>query len=255
LDLDHAVQLTTGERDLHEPEIAPDGQSILVRVQDPQEDLALLNLDGTVRRRLTNDRFSDRNAHWFPDGKQIVFSSNRGGSMQLWTIRSDGSNMRQITKNGIFPTAFAPNEALLGFPPEKQPIVLLPSGAPLPRLGLPPMFRPVRWSPDYRYVVGRMNAQDFGSGSMFIYTPANNDFWQIASVANSPTAIWLQNGAELLFSREDGIFVADVRSHQIRPAIPPAHSADMRSRFTLSHDNGTAYYVVSDDEEDIWLGS
>jgi hypothetical protein len=161
--------------------------------------------------------------------------------MQLWTIRSDGSNMRQITKNGIFPTAFAPNEALLGFPPEKQPIVLLPSGAPLPRLGLPPMFRPVRWSPDSRYVVGRMNAQDFGSGSMFIYTPANNDFWQIASVANSPTAIWLQNGAELLFSREDGIFVA--------------HSADMRSRFTLSHDNGTAYYVVSDDEEDIWLGS
>lgn len=252
---DHSVQLTSGERDLHEPEISPDGGSLLVRVQDPQEDLAILNPDGTSRRRLTNDRFSDRNAHWFPDGQRILFTSNRSGTMQLWSIQADGTGLSSVTKNGILPTVFTPDAILMGFPPHAKPFVLLPPGAPLPNLRLPPMFRPVAWSPDRRFVAGRIESSEFGAGSMFIFTPGTNDFWEIASSANYPSAIWLQNGTQLLFSRDDGIFLADVPKHEIRSEMPAQHSTDVHSRFTLSRDNTTVYFVMSDDQEDIWIGS
>ena len=34
---------------------------------------------------------------WSPDSKQIVFISDRGGSVQVWIMNADGSSARQIT--------------------------------------------------------------------------------------------------------------------------------------------------------------
>lgn len=39
---------------------------------------------GGQPRRLTDDKASDRDPVWTPDGKQIVFASNRSGSWDLW---------------------------------------------------------------------------------------------------------------------------------------------------------------------------
>jgi Tol biopolymer transport system component len=65
---------------------------------DPQEDLWIMNIDGTGRRRLTNDLAKDRDPSWSPDGKLLVFYSDRDGkNYNIWSIATDGSGLRRRT--------------------------------------------------------------------------------------------------------------------------------------------------------------
>jgi serine/threonine protein kinase/sugar lactone lactonase YvrE len=44
----------------------------------------------------------DEDGQFSPDGKKIVFSSNRTGSFELWICDSDGSHAQQLTSLGVF---------------------------------------------------------------------------------------------------------------------------------------------------------
>jgi Tol biopolymer transport system component len=44
----------------------------------------------------------DMHAQFSPDGKKIVFSSNRTGSFEIWTCDSDGSHAQPLTSLGVF---------------------------------------------------------------------------------------------------------------------------------------------------------
>ena len=57
------------------------------------------NLDGTGLKRLTNSPGYHAEGRYSPDGKQIVFCSNRGGpkNLELYIMNADGNNVRQLT--------------------------------------------------------------------------------------------------------------------------------------------------------------
>ena len=40
----------------------------------------------------------DSDGHWSPDGKRIVFTSNRSGGGEIYVIDTDGSHLRQLTR-------------------------------------------------------------------------------------------------------------------------------------------------------------
>jgi dipeptidyl aminopeptidase/acylaminoacyl peptidase len=46
---------------------------------------------------LTSSAKADRHPRWSPDGKSILFESNRGGSTQLWIIDIAGGEAKQLT--------------------------------------------------------------------------------------------------------------------------------------------------------------
>ncbi|MFN2525486.1 MAG: TolB family protein [Actinomycetota bacterium] len=81
------------------PHWSPDGKSILytaVSGDDPR-DLWTIAPDGTGARNLTAGSESDHLfGVWSPDGKRIAFLSDRDGSYKLYTMRSDGSNVRKL---------------------------------------------------------------------------------------------------------------------------------------------------------------
>jgi Tol biopolymer transport system component len=60
-------------------------------------DIFVANLKGKITRQLTNATGYDAEATVSPDGKMIVFTSDRSGDLELWTMKADGSDQKQIT--------------------------------------------------------------------------------------------------------------------------------------------------------------
>src|SRR5437773_9832853 len=67
---------------------------------DPYMDIFEANPDGSGLKRLTNAKGYDAEGSYSPDGKQIVFCSNRSGesNLELYIMDADGKNVRQLTK-------------------------------------------------------------------------------------------------------------------------------------------------------------
>jgi dipeptidyl aminopeptidase/acylaminoacyl peptidase len=90
-----------------DPQISPDGTQVVYvvgTITDPaknksQSNLWLAATDGkTPPRQLTTTDKKDNHPRWSPDGKRIVFESNRsGGEPQLWTIDVGGGEAKQLT--------------------------------------------------------------------------------------------------------------------------------------------------------------
>lgn len=66
---------------------------------DPAMDIFEANPDGTGMKRLTDTEGYDAEAAYSPDGKHIVFCSNRDDkdSFELYIMDSDGKNVRKLT--------------------------------------------------------------------------------------------------------------------------------------------------------------
>lgn len=66
---------------------------------DPFMEIFEANPDGTSLKRLTNAKGYDAEGSYSPDGKQIVFSSNRDGNLELYIMNADGTGARKLTKS------------------------------------------------------------------------------------------------------------------------------------------------------------
>lgn len=63
----------------------------------PSFDIFVADKKGNVVNQLTYTEGYDAEATVSPDGKKIVFTSDRSGDLELWMMNIDGSNQRQIT--------------------------------------------------------------------------------------------------------------------------------------------------------------
>jgi TolB protein len=85
------------------PTWSPDGQQFAVTILvNGNEEVALLNADGSNLRRLTNHVARDLYPTWSPDGRQLVFASDRDGNSEIYTMNLDGSNIRRLTSNAAY---------------------------------------------------------------------------------------------------------------------------------------------------------
>jgi Tol biopolymer transport system component len=77
---------------------SPDGSELVYdTLGDSLENLWIMNVDGSGRRRLTSGPYKDRVPIWSPRGDEIVFFSDRGGPYDNWIIKPDGSGLRRLT--------------------------------------------------------------------------------------------------------------------------------------------------------------
>lgn len=60
-------------------------------------DIFAVDVDGTGLTQLTDSPSYDAEATFSPLGDRIVFTSLRGGDLDLWSMAPDGSDLRQIT--------------------------------------------------------------------------------------------------------------------------------------------------------------
>ncbi len=72
---------------------------------------------GGPPRRLTGGPKHDRHPRFSPDGRKLLFESNRSGENQLWTIELAGGEARQLTtiSTGASSGQWSPDGKLVGF--------------------------------------------------------------------------------------------------------------------------------------------
>ncbi len=68
-------------------------------VRDGNDEIYLMNADGSGDTRVTNHPAPDLIPEWSPDGSKIVFESDRDGNTELYVMNTDGSGQTNITNN------------------------------------------------------------------------------------------------------------------------------------------------------------
>jgi TolB protein len=51
--------------------------------------------------QLTHSEGRNENPVWAPDGKHLAFMSNRSGTLQIYTMLADGTQVQQLTSKGV----------------------------------------------------------------------------------------------------------------------------------------------------------
>jgi TolB protein len=85
------------------PAWSPDGKRLAIQVSNGPSKLAhiwVVDLaSGAAVKLGSHDQpYLDEVPSWSPDGQWIAFQSDRTGRMEVWLMRADGSEPRQITK-------------------------------------------------------------------------------------------------------------------------------------------------------------
>jgi serine/threonine protein kinase len=103
-DTNRARQLTSGAgQDGHQGLAwTPDGRIVFSSRDGGQSDIWIMGADGGNRRRLTSDANLDYSPAVSPDGRYVVFETNRPkvNNPFIWRLDIDGSNLRQLTGIG-----------------------------------------------------------------------------------------------------------------------------------------------------------
>src|SRR4051794_8112724 len=80
------------------PARGADPQKLLITSKrGGNEDIYLVNADGTDAKNLTNNAAADNAPCWSPDGKRIVFASDRAGKRDIWVMDAYGTNQKPLT--------------------------------------------------------------------------------------------------------------------------------------------------------------
>lgn len=159
------VSFTTSEGTWMSVDVSPDGRTL---VFDLLGDLYTLPIAGGTATRLLTGAAFETMPRFSPDGARIAFTSDRDGIENLWTMKADGTDLRQVSR-------------------ERERQVSNPA-----------------WTPDGRYLVGRKhyrNTRSLGAGEMWLYHASGTSGIKLTDRRN-----WEQNATEPVVS-PDGRFV------------------------------------------------
>ena len=82
------------------PDWSPDSRRIaFASTRDGDNEIYVMNADGSNVTQLTHNSSRDFNPAWSPDSRRIVFNSNRDGDYEIYVMNADGSNVTQLTHN------------------------------------------------------------------------------------------------------------------------------------------------------------
>ena len=91
---ERSLSFTTSEGTWLSIDLSPDGKTI---VFDLLGDLYTLPITGGEATRITSGQAYDMQPAFSPDGKKLVFISDRNGSENVWISNADGTHARAVT--------------------------------------------------------------------------------------------------------------------------------------------------------------
>jgi len=148
--------------------LSPDGKWAITQTQGSPAQLRLLATGAGQAKDLTHDNINHNWAHWFPDGKRILFSGNEPQKgEQLYIYDLDSGKSQPITPEGVNGNTFAisPDARFVAAIGPDQHGYLYPLGGGEAHVisGLNPGEQPITFNSDgrslYIYQPGELPAQ------------------------------------------------------------------------------------------------
>ncbi len=101
-----ARQLTSGVS-RHDGEYGvswtPNGKIVYYSLASGSPDIWIMSTDGTGNKQLTSRAGNNSFPSVSPDGRYILFNSDRSGERGIWRMDADGGNLKQLTNEGSLP--------------------------------------------------------------------------------------------------------------------------------------------------------
>jgi eukaryotic-like serine/threonine-protein kinase len=253
--------VTSGSKIWGSVDVTRDGQSIVLGSSSSQEDVFVARADGTGLRQLTNDLAFDRFPRWAPDGKRIVFYSNRAGGWELWTINADGSGLSQLTKDtGAHYPIWSPDGSRMIFSEivEQRGVTIFDLDQPRQRQTLQKLpnpaggtWRATSWSADGRLLAGVETSGD-QAVRLVVYSLESRSFKRLSETRQDP--YWLPDNRRMIFTRAFGVLsVADWQAGAVRDIrTRPGETSFLAS---VSGDGRMLYLLRRTHEADIWMAT
>ncbi len=97
-------RLSSGEGEASNPSWNPDGQHIAFSWTQGYAtgnfNIFIMDVATRSYTQLTHGEGRNENPSWAPDGRHLVFMSTRTGSPQIWSMLADGTQVKQLTRQG-----------------------------------------------------------------------------------------------------------------------------------------------------------
>ena len=98
-------RLSDGTGEASNPSWHPDGQILAFAwtrgFMSGAFNIFIMDVAKRDYKQLTHGEGKNENPSWAPDGKHIVFMSTRTGSSQIWSMLADGTELQQLTTQGV----------------------------------------------------------------------------------------------------------------------------------------------------------
>jgi eukaryotic-like serine/threonine-protein kinase len=209
----HETAIPAPPRGYALPRLSPDGTRVAAFVADQDLDIWLWDLMRPTLTRVTSGPGVDTYPQWTPDGRRLIFSSQRTGAMNLFWQAADGAGaVERLTENSQAQTAtgISPDGRSLIFtevaPATGEDVMRMTldgtrAVAPLVQSGFAERNGVV--SPDGRWLA--YEADDSGRFEVFVRPFPNVDSSRSpVSTDGGTRPLWARNGRELFYVSPTG---------------------------------------------------
>lgn len=195
--------------------LSPDDRHLVAQIEEGStSDLWSIDLEQGTRSRITSDPKSEGSPVVSPDGRMVVFASNRNGIDDLFRTRADGAGDEQVLlKSTIrkYPTDWSPHWiAFTAFDPtRKQDLwIVTAEGAAKPYLQTEFNERDGHLSPDERWMV--YTSDEAGAEAVYIrpFPDANGGKWRVSAAGGGTAGRWRADGKEIYYVDDRGQMMA-----------------------------------------------
>jgi Tol biopolymer transport system component len=227
-----------------------------------KEDILVLKTDGTGLRRLTDDGFRNRGPTFSPDGRKVLFYTDRAAGYNAWTVDVDGIGLSPVTRSRVGNTSnpvWSPDgrtiaainpdgRRLLLLPYPRSPEDPLPEPAPPPGEGLG--CSPHSWSPDSRKVAATALRANGSSAGVLVFDVEKESYKRVTETGSGP--LFLRDGRRIAYRDGNALKIVDTVSGRTREILR-GDARRVPSSFALSPDDKDLFVLWSVTQADLWL--